>query len=64
MNKRAKKKTSARRAPAKKTAKPAAKKSGAKPAPKAAPKPASDVGRYTPGEISGIGWKPFRYPPE
>ena len=50
-------------ATSRKTAKPAAKNviaaratTSATPAP--APKP------YTPGAIQGIGWKPFRYPPE
>lgn len=70
MKKPAKKTTSSKRAPAKTQAAPAAKKSAPKAAPKAAarpPKPTApqtDVGRYTPGDIPGTGWKPFRYPPE
>jgi hypothetical protein len=32
--------------------------------PPAAAVPDRGAGRYTPGEIQGVGWKPFRYPPE
>jgi hypothetical protein len=63
---------------AKKTAKspgkkkPAAAKKMTKPAAKKAAEPRATTGAtaaqapstYTPGALQGIGWKPFRYPPE
>jgi len=39
--------------------------SAKKPAPSKPAAPAApNVQPYTPGPIQGIGWKPFRYPPE
>ncbi len=73
MKKVAKKKVKA----AKPTSKAMAKKAPAKPASKAASRPAKtttsgrpvagdavkDRGRYTPRDVPGTGWAPFRYPP-
>lgn len=74
MKKVAKKKVKA----AKPTSKAMVKKAPAKPASKAASRPAKtttsgrpvvagdavkDRGRYTPRDVPGTGWAPFRYPP-
>jgi hypothetical protein len=71
MKKAAKKKTKAA-SKSKTAARKPARKPATKPAPRAARAPASrapggdgatDRGRYTPQEIPGTGWPPFRYPP-
>jgi hypothetical protein len=46
----------------KKASRPAAKKVDTARRVTTSTKPAA--GTWTPGQIQGIGWKPFRYPPE
>jgi hypothetical protein len=62
----AKTKTPAKKKPAAKA--PAAKKTKAKPESRTSAAPAPETtkrtGTYTPSPVQGIGWAPFRYPPQ
>lgn len=62
MKKRATRKPASRKSPRARTA---AKKATAKKAgPSQTTPPSKGSGRYTPREVQGTGWAPFRYPPQ
>lgn len=62
MKKRATRKPASRKSPRARTAakKDTAKKAG----PSQTTTPSKGSGRYTPREVRGTGWAPFRYPPQ
>ena len=67
MKKRATRKPASRKSPRARTAakKATAKKATAKKAgPSQTVTPSKGSGRYTPREVRGTGWAPFRYPPQ
>jgi len=63
MKKRAARKAASRKTPRTRTA-TAKKATAKKSSTNRGTKPATSVGRYTPPEVQGTGWPPFRYPPQ